>query len=190
MSALARGQAQLPDGCNAEEVVGKMISEIAQGERPALRAKGLGKGGKQSQSQNDSLLGVLHDASACRECKGFVLANNSPDVRKHSAYLACMSKLRSAFCTCVDPGEDAGFTSCDFHHESTHTIADFTWGLATLMEQESIVPASVPAVGAAAVQLGMIVQEMADKQTAEAAERAAKGDIGSEECAKAARTQD
>ena len=179
LAALTRGQRALPGGATSEEVLNSMISEIAQGIQSGQVLRMDSKGALHGDhAQVDALL----CASTCQQCKSFVLTNNVKDIRKQPAYLACLSKLRSAFCACPDPDQwTAGTAShCEFH-DLSHTLADMTWGLAQIMEQEQVIPASVPRVGAAAMRLAMKVQSEEEKQQQKAAS-AASGDGKAGKC--------
>ncbi|CAE7717113.1 unnamed protein product [Symbiodinium sp. CCMP2456] len=173
VAALSRGQAALPGGSTSEEILGKLAQDIAAEGATSLRS--LGSTPRSSHDGATQGADVLRNPTACQECMSFLMTNREKDIRKQPAYFACMSKLRTALCQCPQsPDEWDASTTCSFH-DSLHTVADLTWAISTIMEQESVIPASAPAVGAAGLQLVMKVQEQAEKEKVESAQ--ATGDM-------------
>ena len=161
VGALSDGQQGLPAGSNMQEILSKMMSEVAHVQGRLTSAPG-------RPLQADGIKDVLHNKSSCQLCKDFLATNNVADVNKHPAFCAFYSKTRAAFCQCPRNKDDWDPSStCDFH-DGTHTVRDTVWGFAKLMEQEAAIDEAVPAIGAACMALA--------SKLAECHDAAAKGD--------------
>ena len=168
--------------------MGKLAQDIAAEGAAATSLRSLGNTPKSSHTGATPDVDVLRNPTACQECMSFLMTNREKDIRKQPAYFACMSKLRTALCQCPQsPDEWDASTTCPFH-DSLHTVADLTWAISTIMEQESVIPTSAPAVGAAGLQLVMKVQEQAEKEKVESAQ--ATGDASSGSDARTSKAQD
>ena len=181
-NALAHSQRKLPQAGDIDEVMEKLISEIAQGNQQATLFK-------QKTSQASAAQGVLQDKARVQDVKSFLLANNTTDVKKHPAFAACMSRIRSAFCQCATGDDWNPSTSCDFH-DSTHTLPDLIWGLSKVMEREAVIPQSVPVVAAAALKLVMDVADKVEAEQGSAAAATSQSPRRQAAATKAAKTQD
>ena len=151
--AAMRGQMKLGSlpGSGASEILAHMTGELAQGD----------SAGHAGHAGAVDFKAILQDKEALRQCKQFLLANNSVDVRKHPAFIAWMSKIRSVVCQCpatADEWDPA--SSCDFH-DCTHTLQDICWGLANVLDQEAVVPNAAPAIGAGCLMLALSLNDKA-----------------------------
>ena len=147
---------RMPGG-SAQEVLAQLAGEIGKATSTA----------GQDNAIQETYKSVLQDPATLRECKQFVLANNHSDVRKHPAFIAWMSKIRTSLCQCSPSQDDWNPSSaCEFH-DAVHTIPDMCWGVANLMEQENVVPVAVPVVGAACLMLAIAASEKAETNAGE-----------------------
>ncbi|CAE7855567.1 unnamed protein product, partial [Symbiodinium necroappetens] len=147
VAALTESQQQqtLSSGLDMQQVLQKMMSEVSSGSAGRLT------GAPSQVVQPDSVKQILHDKRSCQLCKDFLVTNSSPEVSKHPAFAACLSKVRAGFCTCPRTKDDWNPNlKCDFH-DSLHTVQDMVWHFTKLMETEAVIDDSVPSLGAAAM---------------------------------------
>ena len=158
VAALTESHQTMSSGVSMQEVLQKMMSEVmSSGSAGRLT-------GVPSQSvQPESVKQILHDKRSCQLCKDFLLTNSSPDVSKHPAFAACLSKVRAGFCTCPRTKDDWNPNfKCDFH-DSMHTVQDMVWHFTKLMETEAVIDDSVPSLGAAAMVVASKLAQVHDE---------------------------
>ncbi|CAE7628115.1 unnamed protein product [Symbiodinium sp. CCMP2592] len=162
-AALRKANAELPAGDSMEEVLAKLVDELARSGKAPPTAEAATTETPLARNKT-----IIADKQKTAACKKFLTQNNDKNFLKHPALVSTMKHVREVHCQCPQPGQwDApadGF--CDLHDRKMHnTLSNLVWSVAKTLESEDLIPAAVSDVGNAALALTVFVDDAQRKAT-------------------------